>query len=541
MGLNTISETWRLFTAVERRNIAVYILGIVVYKFGLEAFNGSVIALATNRYDYDALTSQTPAKTFERIGLLTGLNQGFQVVGSILIAPLIKRYRIKNVLSGAILVFAIFSAVLLIVDGATGGLFLPAAYRGVGKHPKNQYWYYGKFDTDGIIPIYSICGIAFGMVELIRRVIPRDIVGGNVKKLRTMDSLVHVFNELSGTAAAFCSALGLIPTLGNNKAFLITPPCFAICSILFYTLADSGLPSKTSESGGALGRTSFLKALSNSVVVFFESIYVGGKILFSSRKFLWLLPAYTIALYGHRYLESGIVPPVARRYLGESSWSQIIIGGSNLGELIGALFVLFSYDLVPTPIPWLRLDALTLLAIWYLPYWRPPAGDVSQAWIAAATVLPISMCWSAGDVSLIAYIQALLTRIESQEERVSTLGALMAFLYSVNIILMAVASPLLGRYIDKVYTRTGGANGGNIYEAIRNVGGVQFTVIAVIVFASTLVPKGSWALNPTLLYNEQYDQDLSDEEALPTASPGGEVVSDEKATASISVTQQHAV
>lgn len=42
---------------------------------------------------------------------------------------------------------------------------------------------------DGLIPVYCITGIAYGMVELIRRVIPRDIVGGNVQKLRRMDSM----------------------------------------------------------------------------------------------------------------------------------------------------------------------------------------------------------------------------------------------------------------------------------------------------------------------------------------------------------------
>jgi hypothetical protein len=248
---------------------------------------------------------------------------------------------------------------------------------------------------------------------------------------------------------------------------------------------------------------------------------VGGRILFSSRKFLWLIPGYTVALYGHRYLESGIVPPVARRYLGESSWSQIIIGGSNLGELIGALLVLFTYDLIPTPIPWLRLDALTLLVVWYLPFWRPRSGDVSQAWIASASVLPVSMCWSAGDVSLIAYIQALLARIEPQERNVSALGAVMAFLYSINIILMSVASPLLGRYVDRIYTQTGGSKGGNIYEAIKNIGGVQFTILAVIIMAATFVPKGSLSLNPKMLYGETFDKEVSDDEAtLETASDG---------------------
>lgn len=53
-----------------------------------------------------------------------------------------------------------------------------------------RFEYYGKFNTDGMIPIYAVCGVAYGMVELIRRIIPRDIVGGNVQKLRRMDSVV---------------------------------------------------------------------------------------------------------------------------------------------------------------------------------------------------------------------------------------------------------------------------------------------------------------------------------------------------------------
>jgi hypothetical protein len=63
----------------------------MMYKFGLEASNGSIIALPTNRYDNDAKLSGSEPQTFFKIGLLTGLNQAFQCVGSILIAPLIKR------------------------------------------------------------------------------------------------------------------------------------------------------------------------------------------------------------------------------------------------------------------------------------------------------------------------------------------------------------------------------------------------------------------------------------------------------------------
>lgn len=39
MGLpvvSTVVESWHLFSAKERRNIALYILGIMLYKFGLE-------------------------------------------------------------------------------------------------------------------------------------------------------------------------------------------------------------------------------------------------------------------------------------------------------------------------------------------------------------------------------------------------------------------------------------------------------------------------------------------------------------------------
>ncbi|KAK9321076.1 hypothetical protein V1517DRAFT_363373 [Lipomyces orientalis] len=156
-AFQSVSEGFREFTPKEKRNMIIYILGIMLYKFGLEAFNGSIVALATNRYDYDAITSNTTANTFERVGLLTGLNQAFQCVGSILIAPLIKRFPTKNVLSCAILVFGIFTAILLIVDAATGGTFIPAAYR--ENHPEDDFSYYGDYNTDGMIPIYCVTGI----------------------------------------------------------------------------------------------------------------------------------------------------------------------------------------------------------------------------------------------------------------------------------------------------------------------------------------------------------------------------------------------
>ena len=101
-----------------------------------------------------------------------------------------------------------------------------------------------------MIPIYCITGIAYGMVELIRRVIPRDIVGGNVQKLRRMDAMVHIFYEVAGTSGAFCTALALIPCFGNNLSFLITPVLFTAAAITWYFISDlSFVPHKPTTSG----------------------------------------------------------------------------------------------------------------------------------------------------------------------------------------------------------------------------------------------------------------------------------------------------
>ncbi|KIW68302.1 hypothetical protein PV04_04257 [Phialophora macrospora] len=508
MVLQALKESWLMFTPVEKRNIAIYIVGIMLYKFGLEAFNGSIVALATNKYDYEAwLTDSTP-KTFERVGLLTGLNQAFQCVGSILIAPLIKRWPTKLVLSCAVLIFGVMTAILLIVDAGTGGRFKPDSW--ADTHDEDDFGYYGHYNANGIIPIYCVSGIAYGMVELIRRVIPRDIVGGNVQKLRRMDSLVHIFYEVSGTAGAFCTALALIPAFGNNYSFIITPIFFAAASCVWFFVTNLNYSKPLQEKGG-----NYLLAVAMGFWLFFESIWTGFKIIFSSRKFIWLLPGYSFALYGHRYLENGIAPAVARRYLGNSAWSQIMVGGSNFGELLGAAFVFLFTNLVQTPMPWLRLDSLMLLIVWYLPYWYPTRGNVNEAWRVAGTFIPISFGWAAGDVSLAAFIQASLARLEAENKDVSALGAVMAFLYSTYIVIYAICSPLLGRYIDSVN------DGGDIHGAIRNVGGVQFTVLMAVVLASTFIPKGALSLNPKMLNEEVLDKDLDHDSGSEAEFAGG--------------------
>ena len=63
-----------------------------------------------------------------------------------------------------------------------------------------------------------------------------------------------------------------------------------------------------------------------------------------------LFPGYAVALYLHRFLESTLAPAYAKRTLGISAWAQIIVGGSNFGELLGALSVFLLSDVVTTPV-----------------------------------------------------------------------------------------------------------------------------------------------------------------------------------------------
>lgn len=100
----------------------------------------------------------------------------------------------------------------------------------------------------------------------------------------------------------------------------------------------------------------------------------------------------------------------------------------------------------------------------------------------------------------------------------------MAFLYSVYIVMYAVLNVVLGRYVDRVYNRSGGSRGGDVHPAVVNIGGVQFTVFAAVIFASTFIPRGSFSLNPKLLSDQELDHDLDETDAYKR---GDSVDSDE--------------
>jgi len=455
------------------------------YKFGLEAFNGSITTLAVDRFGKN---------TFKKQGMLQGFNQAFQCVGSILIAPLIKRFPTRSVLACAIMAFGLLTALLMIVDAGTGGIPKP-------KGAKSTH--YGTWNPNILFPVYSAAGIAYGMVELIRRVIPRDIVGGDVNKLRRMDAIVHIFYEVSGTAGAFATTY-LVLRFGNNYSFFITP-IFFTCACIIWSFVST-LQFEREED-----KRNYFFQLLEGIKYFGLSIWVGGRIVFSHRKFIWLPLGYSMALYAHRYLENGIAPIIAKKVFNVSAYSQILVGGSNFGELCGAFMVFVLNDFVPTPIPWLRADSLLLLIVWSFSFYYPPAGDVKYAWYLALVFLPISFGWAAGDVSLAAYIQACLARRESESGNVSALGAVMAFLYSTYIVTYAILQPLLGSYVDDYL-----AGGHTPQQTLKHIAGVQFTVVSAILLASTFIPQGALSINPRLLFDEDLSGEIDEQSGKDT-------------------------
>lgn len=149
----------------------------------------------------------------------------------------------------------------------------------------------------------------------------------------------------------------------------------------------------------------------------------------------------------------------------------------------------------------MRLDAITLAVTWILPLAEPMHPE-KFVWVIAAVFVCVSGGWAAGDVSLAAYIQSSLIKMEIKNKKISPLAAVMSFLYSIYIIFYAISSPLLGRFFDQHSedTRT----------ALFWVAGVGYSTCGVIIFVSTFIPKGSFAFNPNLDPADVVDESAED-------------------------------
>lgn len=86
--------------------------------------------------------------------------------------------------------------------------------------------------------------------------------------------------------------------------------------------------------------------------------------------------------------------------------------------------------------------------VWIIPFFPFIRGQAISAWRLAPCMIPISFAWAGGDCSLAAYIQSTLAKLEDDDEDISALGAVMAFLYVSYIVIYSILSSVLGNWID---------------------------------------------------------------------------------------------
>ncbi|KAI9205663.1 uncharacterized protein BJ171DRAFT_422843 [Polychytrium aggregatum] len=468
------------FTGTETRNITLYIIGIMTYKFSLETMNACMSGIVLNRLAQSAGPGVVWAN-------LVGINLGCQCLGSLLVGPLVKRYQAKNVLSLAILLFGIAVVTIPILEGATGGT-IPAVLN-KGSSIKSTW---GGWTPYLIFVFFPLAGIFHGMVELMRRVIPADLVGGDALKLKRLDATVHIFYEITGTAGAILASIW-ISYFGWGFALGLLPVGFTLSSCIWFLITTRPERIKLHEEFKQAERDiPFGQRLGAVVYSFFHSVYLGARLVCSQRALVWLLPAYTLPLVLHRYLENTLAPFYAKSVLGNSDMQTIMVGGSNFGELLGALTVLLLARQVKTPIPFLRLDAILLLLIWALPFIPVDKSDiVGFTWKLTPLMATISFGWAAGDVSLAAFVQSRLEDYANIDKYTSPLSAVMSFLYVAYLLAFYILNLLMGTVRDDFVL-----NNKSLRDLFIYIGGVFMTLAGIVIVASTFIPRGSFAMNP---------------------------------------------
>lgn len=182
-----------------------------------------------------------------------------------------------------------------------------------------------------------------------------------------------------------------------------------------------------------------------------------------------------------------IAPLLAKRMFAMSVTTQILIGMSNFGVVCGVVGG-FATNIIKTPIPWLRIAAISLLIIWVIVLYYPPPDKIGYAFLMAPFFAAISFGWSAGDQALAQYIEKT-TALQKLDDDISLYGAITSFLYCFYLVIFIILSIVLGWFIDS----------SDIKNSILDIGGFQFSVIAAILLLNTLIPQGALSLNPRRL------------------------------------------
>lgn len=452
------------FTRKEKRNMTFYIIGLMSFKFAFESIGVSISLFVLNR-----LNQYNNANTiWSNLVIANGLSQS---IGSAMAGGLLNRFLPNRLMASSATLFTLMGISYNFAELVTKGTI------------NNQ----GFWNPWIIFPIYILMGWCIGILETCRRTIAASIVGTDTNKLKRMDATVHIFYEIGGTSGAFFSTfmIQLLNYVYSTGVVLI----FFVISVICYSMIDikhTITDEKQDKNFHNLTCFSLVKS-------WFDSLKLGAMIVFSGRKFIWLIPCYILPLVIHRLFENIIFPFYAKYILNDGSFTGTLLAASNFGELLGALLVLRLVNYIRSPIPWIRIDSLMMYLMWTLVY----IGDSKNPWISVGTliplIIPISFGWAAGDVSLLAHIQSNLSKKNdnnnSYEDKMK-LNAVMGFLYTTYTFFITFIANGMGYLFDKYKTNNEPQKG------LFYVAGIMMSIIAIIIFISTFIPpKNDWIQN----------------------------------------------
>jgi len=126
-----------------------------------------------------------------------------------------------------------------------------------------------------------------------------------------MDATVHIFYEVSGVTGAFLST-ALLEYFKEVYATVLIPPLFLVGGFLYWNVRTESPPEEKelTELGAKKDHICFrgLQVLQD----YFINVWIGAKIVLTSRKYCWLVFGYIIPLVLHRNIENMLLPIFAK-------------------------------------------------------------------------------------------------------------------------------------------------------------------------------------------------------------------------------------
>ncbi|EFC45258.1 predicted protein [Naegleria gruberi] len=423
------------------------------FKFSYETLSGAIGLTILNRLDGNALGATTI------LSLLTISFGLAQSISSSTVEGLLKIIRATRLYCLSLVFFALLVVVMIILEASTGGTLTTAGW-----------W------TPWIIfPIYIFIGFSVGVMEVLRKIIPASILGNNESSvLKRINAGVHITYELAGTVGAFLSSV-FIEKMGTIFALFHIPVFFIAASIFLFfitvkeveifedseTKEQVNVPSTESAPTTSAQETTpqpnnkvlrILKKIGTVIKNYFKSMYIGAKLVLTNRYYIWLIPCFVIPQVLHRLIENIFLPAYSKNILKKGSYSGILLGGSNFGELCGAGMLLIFAKKVKLPTVWIVLDCLFLNLMWIFPFLtfnEKTDDNLIFAICMVPAMMLISGSWAAGDISQVAYLQSTLSEEPNEKTGVNELAAVMSFLYSCYIILTTLIAFGLSQAIDR--------------------------------------------------------------------------------------------